>query len=283
MQVLSSIAELRKVIAGHRQKLHSIGFVPTMGNLHRGHLKLVDAARAQCDITLCSIFVNPLQFGVNEDLAAYPRTPEEDKVALQGTSCDYLFSPTVSEMYPQGRDDHIKVTTSEIGDLLCGKSRPGHFDGVATVVSKLFNLCQPDKAYFGLKDYQQYLIILKLVQDLQFPIEICGIETEREHSGLAMSSRNNYLSPAQRQQAATLYHCLQESKAQLLSGQRDFEIIENASRASLQNAGLRPDYYSICNATTLKPATAFDRELVILAAVFLGKTRLIDNIRLRLT
>ncbi len=282
MQTFSAIAELRTSIARHRKAGQSIGFAPTMGNLHGGHLKLLDIARKQCDVTVCSIFVNPLQFAAHEDLGSYPRTLEADTTRLEQQSCDYLFLPSVAQMYPLGTGQHTLVSTPGLGDDHCGKSRPGHFDGVATVVSKLFNIVLPDQAFFGLKDYQQYLVISRMVDDLRFPITVHGIETEREPTGLAMSSRNNYLSKEQKVQAAALYKCLQQSAQYLLAGHRDFATLEQQAKEFLQAAGLQADYYTVCHATTLAPAGKDDSKLVILAAVFLGKTRLIDNIRINL-
>lgn len=282
MQTFSAITELRRSIATHRKAGQSIGFVPTMGNLHAGHLKLIDSARKACDVTVCSIFVNPLQFAANEDLGNYPRTLDADTASLEQHHCDYLFLPSVAEMYPLGTEQHTLVSAPGLGDDHCGRSRPGHFDGVATVVSKLFNIVLPDQAFFGLKDYQQYLVIARMVEDLRFPISIHGVETERESTGLAMSSRNNYLSQEQKAQAAALYKCLQQSAQELLAGRRDFAGLEQQAKEFLQAAGLQTDYYTVCHATTLAPAGKDDSKLVILAAVFLGKTRLIDNKRINL-
>src|SRR3989338_6468649 len=205
MIVLETIPELRREIAALRRAGRRIAFVPTMGNLHAGHLKLVQAARSHADAVVASIYVNPLQFGPEEDLAAYPRTPDEDKTALEAERTDLLFTPADREMYPRGPEVMSRVEVPTLGDILCGKFRPGHFRGVTTVVNRLFNLVQPDVAIFGKKDYQQLLLIKLMVADLGLPIDIVGVDTVRESDGLAMSSRNNYLSPQERQAAPRLY------------------------------------------------------------------------------
>jgi pantoate--beta-alanine ligase len=253
-----------------------------MGNLHAGHLKLVTDAKRKCDWVVCSIFVNPMQFGANEDLEAYPRSLEQDKEGLRNTGCDCLFYPSVNEIYPHGLQHQTIVSVPELSTIHCGNSRPGHFDGVTTVVSKLLNICLPDVAFFGLKDYQQFLIIQKMVADLLFPVDLVGVETERETDGLAISSRNNYLTREQRQLAPALYRTLQDTRNELRAGNRDFRSVESQAREKLEASGLKPDYFTICQASSLQPAQAEDSELVILAAAFLGKARLIDNIRVTL-
>jgi pantoate--beta-alanine ligase len=282
LRSFTEIADLRTAVTKLKSQGKIIGLVPTMGNLHAGHLKLVAQARQQCDWVICSIFVNPMQFGPGEDLESYPRTLDQDKAGLLSTGCDCLFYPSISEIYPQGLRTQTVVAVPELGTAYCGSSRPGHFDGVTTVVSKLFHICQPDIAFFGLKDYQQYLIIQKMVSDLLFPVALVGVETEREADGLAISSRNNYLTPAQRRLAPTLYLTLQATRAALTAGDRDFIALQESGCARLREAGLQPDYLAISNATTLEPAGEDDRNLVILGAAFLGRARLIDNVRVTL-
>ena len=279
MQIHSAISPLRKLLKSVRQEGKSIGLVPTMGNLHAGHIELIKQAKSKTDFLVCSIFVNPLQFGVNEDLGSYPRTLTEDSQKLELENCDCLFAPSVDEIYGATLEAHTLVQVPELTENFCGRSRPGHFDGVATVVLKLFNIVQPDIAFFGLKDYQQFLLIQKFTEDLSLDIELVGVETQREPSGLALSSRNNYLNDEQRQSAAFIYRALRDSAEQINSGNLDFPALEKAAQLALQAHGLKPDYVSICNARTLRPATAEDRQLVILAAAFIGPTRLIDNIR----
>ncbi len=256
--------------------------IPTTGNLHEGHLQLVKQARDRYDFLICTIFVNPLQFGANEDLDAYPRTLEADRESLQAEMCDCLFIPPVEEIYGEGLEQQTSVKVPDITDNFCGKSRPGHFDGVSTIVTKLFNIVQPDAAFFGLKDYQQFLVIRKLTHDLSFDIALHGIETHREESGLAMSSRNNYLSEEDRERAAELYSTLQATEAEIQKGNRDFTKLEKDAAQALKKASLKPDYFSICNAETLQPAAADTEHFAILAAVYIGKSRLIDNVRFSL-
>ena len=256
-----------------------IGLVPTMGNLHEGHLALVDEARKRCGYVLATIFINPLQFGPGEDLANYPRTLEEDLEKLASRGCDAVFVPPDHEMYPNGLDNLTLVTVPGLSERHCGKSRPGHFSGVCTVVSKLFNLTQPDAAFFGEKDYQQLQIIRKMAGDLCFPLDIIGVPTVRLPSGLAMSSRNGYLDESQLLKAATLYQCLQIAADRMQQGDRQYGKIEQAACSRLEQAGFIVDYFNISHADTLEPATDSDRQLVILAAARLGPTRLIDNIR----
>lgn len=283
MRVVHSIAELRRLVAHEKSQGKRVGIVPTMGNLHAGHLKLVETALQQAEFVICTLFVNPLQFGPQEDLAAYPRTPDQDMRQLQAAGCHCLFAPAVSEMYPAGPAGHTTVSVPGLGERLCGRTRPGHFDGVATVVSKLFNICQPDSACFGLKDYQQFLVVSRMVADLCLPIRLIGVETVREPNGLAMSSRNNYLSAQQKDTAAALYRGLTQLAAELQAGARDFARLEADAVRRLQALGLRPDYVAICNAATLAPAATQDTELALLVAAFLGSTRLIDNIRISLS
>lgn len=282
MDLITQINELRTVLSGHRQAGRRIAVVPTMGNLHRGHIHLVSEARRYGDVVVCTIFVNPMQFGKNEDLNAYPRTPEQDRQKLEAAGCTILFAPHVSEIYPLGLEQQTVVSVPKVSERHCGASRPGHFDGVATVVSKLFNLVQPDTALFGLKDYQQFMVITKMVADLCFPINLVGVETQRESSGLALSSRNGYLTSDEKQRAAVLYQTLLDSRIRLQDGV-SIGSVEALARAQLEQAGFRPDYFSVCDARSLEPAQAPDSNLVILAAAWMGKTRLIDNLRVQLS
>ncbi|MCI5106246.1 MAG: pantoate--beta-alanine ligase [Pseudomonadales bacterium] len=282
MQILNEPDCLRAAVAQARAAGKTVALVPTMGNLHAGHMALVAAARKQADFVITSIFVNPLQFGPNEDLEAYPRTFDEDCKLLQSDGCDAVFAPSVEAIYGNNTEQQSRIHVPGVSDNYCGASRPGHFDGVATIVCKLLNLCSPDLAFFGLKDYQQFLVIQKMVRDLAMNVQIAGVEIVREENGLAMSSRNGYLSPEQRQQAAAIHQCLQATAAELRSGNRNFQALEASARTLLEQAGLQADYYAICNASNLQAATPGDDRLVILAAAYLGPSRLIDNLRLTL-
>lgn len=277
MLTVETIDELKQVLRVWRRAGERLAFVPTMGNLHAGHLSLVEAARQRADRVAVSIFVNPAQFSAGEDFESYPRTEIEDGDKLRSIGADVLFLPAVSEIYPVHNKTTVRV--SGLADMHCGAFRPGHFDGVATVVNKLFNIVQPDTAFFGLKDYQQFLIIRTMVRDLNMPVEILGGETVREDSGLAMSSRNGYLRRQEKKSAAKLYRSLCAAKDAVLSGQVSFAEIESQAQEFLTEAGFTADYFSICRDEDLKAAQPGDRDLVILAAARLGKTRLIDNIR----
>ena len=277
MQIFETIESLQSSLSG--AAANTLGFVPTMGNLHAGHLSLVSRARGEHDLVVVSIFVNPLQFGANEDLDSYPRTLDADTAALIAAGCDFLFLPSAAELYGDDMQDSTRVQVPELGTHYCGASRPGHFDGVTTVVTKLFNIVQPDAAYFGLKDYQQFSIIRKMVDDLALPVSVHGIETAREASGLALSSRNGYLTAEQKAAAPMLYQTIKRIGDALAAGDQDFKRLVQAGKQQLQEAGLQPDYLAIANAVTLRPATREDSHLVILAAAFLGSTRLIDNLR----
>jgi len=279
LRVFDALPALRQRLRAARVAGQRIGLVPTMGNLHEGHLALVREARNHCDYVLATIFVNPLQFGPNEDFGRYPRTFEADVQALETSSCDAVYVPDAKEMYPEGMESHTTVSVPRLSMLHCGASRPGHFDGVCTVVNKLFNMIQPHAAFFGLKDYQQFRIISRMVQDLQMHIQLIGVPTVRETSGLALSSRNSFLDAAQRLQAASLYSTLLLTATRLRQGASRFGELAEAACAALQTAGLRPDYVHICNRQTLELAGEGDRELVILAAAWAGSTRLIDNIQ----
>lgn len=278
LQRFDSLSALRQTIAAIRASGRSIGLVPTMGNLHAGHLSLVTAAKAQCDFVITTIFVNPLQFGPNEDFTRYPRTLAADVDLLETARCDAVFTPAVETLYPQGLEQQTRVSVPYLSTLYCGKTRPGHFDGVCTIVSKLFNMTQPDVAFFGLKDFQQFFLIRRIVADLQMPLRLVGLPTVREPSGLAMSSRNGYLNDTERQQAVSIHATLQHIGELLRAGHRDFAAKEQQACATLAAAGLRPDYFHVADANTLLPATADSRQLVLLAAAWAGTTRLIDNL-----
>ena len=283
MHTYHSIKSLQQEIRKQTQSGKTIGLVPTMGNLHDGHLQLITEAREHCDFVVSSVFVNPMQFGRGEDMDAYPRTLQQDESKLAAANCDALFAPDYNEMYPDGLDTQTVVSVPALSARHCGASRPGHFAGVATVVSKLFNIVRPDKAVFGMKDYQQFRVIQKMVADLCFPIEIIGVETWRESSGLAMSSRNGYLTAEQHQTATVIYQSLLQAKEDIIAGAKDFARLEDSAKHKLTAAGLRTDYFTICDAETLEPASTGDNELVILVAAYLGSTRLIDNVRCSLT
>ncbi|MBL1319746.1 MAG: pantoate--beta-alanine ligase [Methylophaga sp.] len=278
MKKITTVVELRQLVTDWKLAGRRIAFVPTMGNLHQGHLSLVSKAKERADKVIVSIFVNPLQFDDNADLSAYPRTIETDIQQLISVECDAVFMPTAEIMYPEGMDGQTVITVPGMEDKLCGQARPGHFDGVATVVAKLFNMVQPDVAVFGEKDYQQLLLVKKMVADLNLPLEIIGLPTYREASGLAMSSRNQYLTEQQRKKASSIYRILNEVKAKLEKGDSDFGALEQNSIKELQQLGFVPDYVDIRQAGNLEPAKTSDKTLRILLAARIGKARLIDNI-----
>lgn len=280
MQTLTTVKELRHAVAGARATGKRIAFVPTMGNLHEGHLRLVRKALTLADRVIVSIFVNPLQFGPNEDFAAYPRTLAADKEKLFAEGAHFLFAPSVDEMYPAGLEPPAQVQVPGVSETLCGAARPGHFTGVATVVSKLFNIVQPDVAVFGEKDYQQLLVIRKMVRDLCMPIEVVGVQTARDSDGLALSSRNGYLTATERALAPRLPQVLREYRAAIASGFDNYADLERYATEDLRRAGFDPDYFSIRDARTLGDVTEQTEEIVILGAARLGHTRLIDNVTL---
>ncbi|MCL9658179.1 pantoate--beta-alanine ligase [Pseudomonas protegens] len=282
MNTVKTVRELRAAVARARSEGKRIGFVPTMGNLHSGHAALVAKAAQRVDFVVASIFVNPLQFGAGEDLDKYPRTLAADQEKLLEAGCHLLFAPSVEEMYPDGMAGQTRVSVPQLSEGLCGASRPGHFEGVATVVSKLFNMVQPDLAVFGQKDYQQLAVIRALVHDLNMPIQIIGEPTVRATDGLALSSRNGYLSAEQRAIAPVLYRSLSQIAQAIRDGERDYPKLLAEQQQQLEAAGLRRDYLEIRHAKNLRPATAEDRDLVILVAAYLGATRLIDNLHLDL-
>ena len=280
MQIIHTVAELRNAL----QSKTGVALVPTMGNLHAGHIHLATLARQHAQCVVVSIFVNPLQFGANEDLASYPRTLDADCEKLEAAGVDIVFAPNVQEMYPDFNaatndlGQTMMISAPPIAKELCGASRPGHFDGVATVVMKLFNIVMPHTAVFGKKDFQQLFIIRELVRQFNLPIEIMAGETVREASGLAMSSRNGYLTLEQKTHAAILHTCLKEIVSSIQQGYGDYAALEQVSSRTLNNNGWQTDYVSVRSARTLLPATAEDTALVVLAAAKIGNTRLIDNI-----
>lgn len=276
MEVIHSIPALRQRLSREQR----IAFVPTMGNLHAGHLQLVEFAQQHAECVVTSIFVNPLQFGPTEDLASYPRTPEQDCTRLEQAGADIVFMPSVEEMYPQPQQ--VTVEPPAIANVLCGAARPGHFRGVTTVVLKLFNMVQPQVAVFGKKDFQQFFILQAMVRQLNLPIEMVGGETVRESDGLAMSSRNGYLKPVERMEAPRLYRTLQQVVQTAQNGRRDFDAIEAQTMQYLTQLGWMLDYVAIRSAATLLPPEPHEHSLVVLGAARLGKTRLIDNIEFAL-
>ncbi|AVB18785.1 MULTISPECIES: pantoate--beta-alanine ligase [Pseudomonas syringae group] len=280
MNTVKTVLELRAAVARARSEGKRIALTPTMGNLHSGHAALVTKAAQRADFVVATIFVNPLQFGPNEDLATYPRTLAADQEKLLQAGCNLLFTPGVEEMYPHGMADQTLVSVPHLSQGLCGASRPGHFEGVATVVSKLFNMVQPDLAIFGEKDFQQLAVIRAMVRDLNMPIQIIGEPTVRADDGLALSSRNGYLDEAQRAAAPALYQAIRQTAEAISAGEQDFDTLLSSKKQQLQAAGFRIDYLEIRNADSLRPTTAEDPDLVILAAAFMGKTRLIDNLHL---
>ncbi len=282
MKRCTAIAAVRDQTRDWRRAGLSQALVPTMGNLHRGHLALIDEARRRADRVAASIFVNPTQFGPGEDYRAYPRTVDQDLALLEDCGCDLVLTPSVDEMYPGGHRSATAVTVPELTQDLCGAARPGHFAGVASVVSRLFNIFRPDLAVFGEKDYQQLLVIRRLVLDLHFGIEIVGCPTVREPSGLALSSRNRYLSDEQRTTAAAIYRTLCWVRDQLMAGAGADAALAAAAAARLGAAGLAPEYLEIRRAADLRPAGVADRDLIVLAAARLGPARLIDNLRVGL-
>lgn len=283
MDTITTVAELRAHTKAWRLKDERIAFVPTMGNFHAGHLKLVQHAKAVAPRVVVSIFVNPMQFSAGEDYESYPLTMGPDTEALMELDADLLFAPSVAEVYPAGIKHSTSVVVPGLNSILEGEHRPSHFNGVTTVVAKLFNIVQPDIAVFGEKDYQQLLIIKRMVCDLDMPVAIEAVETVREEDGLAMSSRNNYLQVAQRGIASRLYQVLLDVKAAVEAGETDFQRVEGVATQRLAEAGLEPDYVSIRRQGDLEPPVAGDGQLVVLAAVRAGGTRLIDNLKISIT
>jgi pantoate--beta-alanine ligase len=279
LDTVTTIAAVREhVKAWHSEGLR-VAFVPTMGNLHAGHVSLIEAARRHGERFVASIFVNPMQFGPNEDWAHYPRTPADDEHMLDRAGCSLMFMPDVTEIYPHGAERAARIEVPGLSRILDGEFRPGHFEGVSTVVAKLFHIVEPDVAVFGEKDFQQLTIIRRMVADLCMPIEIIGAPTVRDHDGLAMSSRNQYLTKAERALAPQIYIALEAAATRLRLGDVEFASIERAGFHELERTGFRPDYFSIRKASDLSLATPEARELVILTAARIGKARLIDNVQ----
>ena len=278
MKIFHTVSGLRDDLNQDRRKGLRVGFVPTMGNLHEGHLALIKQARETNDIVVCSIFVNALQFGLNEDWDKYPRTFQSDCDKLRETGCDYLFHPDDIEMYPNGLDTQSRVICPTMTDVLCGASRPGHFEGVTTVVSKLFNIVQPDEAIFGIKDYQQLAVIRRMAEDLCMPVQISSASIHREPDGLAMSSRNCYITEDERSRVIVLKDTLEWIAVQIKGGNKDFVGLEGQAKQYMVEAGFEVDYVSISNSKTLNAAADDDLDITILGAMFTESARLIDNL-----
>jgi pantoate--beta-alanine ligase len=278
MDTVTTIAQVRERLRAWRAQGLRVAFVPTMGNLHAGHMSLIEAARQHGDRFVASIFVNPMQFGPNEDYAHYPRTPRADEQMLAAAGCDLMFMPDVAEIYPNGPDNAARVEVPVLSNILDGEFRPGHFQGVATIVTQLLNIVAPDAAIFGEKDFQQLTVIRRMVADLCMPVAIIGAATVRESDGLAMSSRNQYLTAQERGVAPAIYRQLQQARTRLLGGAADRDV-ETEGLAALGAAGFRPDYFAVRDARDLQPARPDTPERVVLVAARLGKARLIDNLR----
>jgi len=282
LQVIRGISQLRSVLDKHRQTGERIVCVPTMGNLHEGHMALIQLAHKHGEVVVATIFVNPLQFGLNEDWDQYPRTFDSDVDKLNSVNCHYLFFPTDEEMYPFGMDNQTRVFCPTMTDVLCGASRPGHFEGVTTVVTKLFHIADPDVAIFGEKDWQQLAVIRRMVADLCMRVKIVGAPIARDHDGLALSSRNAFISEDERPKANQLNKSLNWAREQILSGNKDYGRIEAQAKQQILDAGFRPDYFSVCNAQNLAPALDEDTDLAILGALFTEGARLIDNVQMKI-
>jgi pantoate--beta-alanine ligase len=281
METVTTIAAVRQHVLRWRGEGRRVAFVPTMGNLHPGHVSLIEMARSHGDRFVASIFVNPMQFGPNEDFAHYPRTPTQDARMLADAGCDLMFTPDVAEIYPNGSERATRVDVPGLSSILDGEFRPGHFEGVATVVAKLFHIVEPDVAVFGEKDFQQLTIIRRMVADLCMPITIVAAPTVRDPDGLAMSSRNQYLTDEERQKAPLIHQLLLAAVARLQAGDRDFAAIERTALQALVASAFRPDYFSVRRADDLSPPRADTQHLVVLVAARLGRARLIDNLQFR--
>ena len=282
MQLITKILDLRETRRTWQNSAKVIAFVPTMGNLHQGHLNLVREAKKHADIVVVSIFINPMQFGPDEDLEAYPRTLQSDSRLLESLGVDVLFMPDASDIYARGLEQQTFVEVPGLSYMICGASRPGHFRGVATIVCKLFNMVQPNLAFFGEKDFQQLQVIKAMVTDLSMNLKVFGVATTREDDGLAMSSRNQYLRGAHRKLAPTLYEKMQQLVGEIQTGRRDFIKLTQEYKLELSKLGFNPDHLEIRNIENLLQPGHEDQDLVLLAAAFLGKTRLIDNLQFRL-
>lgn len=279
MDTVTTIAAVREHVRAWRRQGLRVAFVPTMGNLHAGHVSLIEAARQHGERFVASIFVNPMQFGPNEDFAHYPRTPLEDAGMLAAAGCDLMFSPEVREVYPNGAERATRVEVPGLSRILEGEFRPGHLEGVSTVVAKLFHIVEPDVAVFGEKDFQQLTVIRRMVADLCMPVEVIGAPTLRDADGLAMSSRNQYLTAQERALAATIYATLQAAASRLAGGDAELASIERSGVQALEHAGFRPDYFAVREAPDLNPPRPGARNLVVLTAARLGRARLIDNVQ----
>jgi pantoate--beta-alanine ligase len=281
MDTVTTIAAVKEHVRRWRNEGRRVAFVPTMGNLHAGHMSLIEAARRYGDRFIASIFVNPMQFGPNEDYAHYPRTPQQDEGMLAEAGCNLMFMPDVREIYPNGSERATRVDVPSLSRVLDGEFRPGHFEGVSTIVATLFHIVEPDVAVFGEKDFQQLTIVRRMVTDLCLPVEIVGAPTVRDADGLAMSSRNQYLSPAERQVAPRIYQTLLAAANRLQAGDTEFASIERTGVEALEKAGMKPDYFSVRRAQDLGAPAPDSKHLVVLAAARLGKARLIDNVQVR--
>ena len=281
MDTVTTVAEVRARIRAWRSAGERIAFVPTMGNLHAGHMSLLSAARFRADRVVASIFVNPLQFGPADDFLRYPRTPTEDALLLSEAGCDLLFAPTVEQIYPDGGSQPTLITVRGLSEGLCGAFRPGHFEGVATVVAKLFGIVAPDVAIFGEKDFQQFAVISQMTRDLAIPVQVIGAPTVRAPDGLALSSRNRYLSSEERARAPAIHAALLAIARRIGAGEEDFDALEADGRRMLEAQNLKTDYFSVCDAHTLKPPTRLSTDLVVLTAVRMRGARLIDNLQVR--
>ena len=280
METVTNIAAVRDHVRRWRHEGRRIAFVPTMGNLHAGHVSLIEAARRHGDRFIASIFVNPMQFGPNEDFAHYPRTPAQDARMLTEAGCDLMFMPDVAEIYPNGSERPTRVEVPGLSSILDGEFRPGHFEGVATVVAKLFHIVEPDVAVFGEKDFQQLTIIRRMVADLCLAVSVIAAPTVREPDGLAMSSRNQYLTDEERRKAPILHQSLLAAVARLRAGDEDFAGIERAGAEALERSGFRPDYFAVRSAGDLSSPDVGTAHFVVLVAARLGRARLIDNLQL---
>lgn len=280
MQTFHHIQSIRGVLDEARREGKKVGFVPTMGNLHDAHIALVNIAQQHADVVVVSIFVNRLQFGLNEDWDKYPRTLAQDSIKLKEAGCHYLFCPDEHEIYPNGMENQAAVIVPSMANVLCGASRPGHFDGVTTVVTKLFNIVQPHCAVFGIKDYQQLAIIRRMTEDLCIPVDIIEGDIVRESDGLAMSSRNGFITGQERIKANQLNLSLQWIKSEILDGNVNFNALEAQAKQQIVAAGFSTDYISICNSKTLECAVDDDECITILGAMYTKAARLIDNISL---
>jgi pantoate--beta-alanine ligase len=281
MDTVSTISAVREHVRRWRNEGRRVAFVPTMGNLHAGHMSLIEAARRHGDRFVASIFVNPMQFGPNEDYAHYPRTPQQDERMLVEAGCNLLIMPDVAQIYPNGSERATRVDVPSLSRILDGEFRPGHFEGVSTIVATLFHIVEPDVAVFGEKDFQQLTIVRRMVADLCLPVEVVGAPTVRDSDGLAMSSRNQYLSPAERQTAPRIYQTLLAAANRLQAGDTEFASIERTGVEALEKAGMKPDYFSVRRAQDLGAPAPDTKHLVVLTAARLGKARLIDNVQVR--